>query len=342
MMLDLAVQFPFFLLALIACHRIWHREDIFAWLVRFVKRGGVWTKPLWCSSCSPIWFGAGLAAAWAFIPVWAVWALAAYPFVRSASFLYTVDWHGMLPGRKEHLQRALDEAVKKYGHGPDRSPSSVPVAVPAPPVLPAPAPAPAPPSSSCDSCAQRAATLTAQIAPMSASDTVRAAATSEVTLAVPVDADDESLRLAVGLMHALARTGTVARLIGVGDMPAALVAPGSPPLTADRLLAAAADLPREDVLFAEGTRSLHIADVLVLAGPRAGDLQWDAAMHGVVMVAAPGRASIDPQALVSVAPGGDLDPVVDRILDVLLPSPAYRARKAILRRGTASRLPVSR
>jgi hypothetical protein len=128
-----------------------------------------------------------------------------------------------------------------------------------------------------------------------------------------------------------------------GDGASARAAAASAAL--DEALVAAAvreGVAAEDVLIAAGERSLHLADALLLAGPRSGELQWDAAMHGVLLVAAPGHASVDPQAVVLGDMPKDADRMAARVIDLLMAAPTYRARKAVLRRGTASRQPVSR
>jgi hypothetical protein len=314
-----ALDLILYTLALIACHRIWHREDIFAQLRTLLSYAGWWAKPLVCPPCSPIWIGLGLAAVWPLLPTWVVWPLAAYPPVRLLVFLYRVDWGMLLPGRTERadrMQAALDAAVAKQ-RGP------------APPVRI---------TGGCASCEEAAAAGAARIAPASAPSTVRAAATAEIAVAVPLDAPEQALVGAAQVVNHLANSGLTARLIGIGATPSA---PAVRTLTEDNLRHAAnlVGLHSDDVLTATGERSLHIADVVVLAGPRAGELQWDAAMHGVLIVVPPGHASIGAQASVVVDLPTDSERAADRVADLLLISPTYHARKAVLRSGTASRRP---
>jgi hypothetical protein len=312
------IDFLFFLLALIAIHRIWHREDIFAWPVTALRSAGSLTKPLWCSACSPVWLGLALALAWPLLPPWVVWPLAAYPFVRFAAFAYTADWRGMLPDRREHLKQALDAAVARK-HGP---------------------PAPATTTTTeCATCGTDAQALAAKIAPATAPASVRAAATAEVSLAVPLDAPEETLRGAVVLAISLQHLGATTRLLGIGSTP---TSPTPAVLAEERLrqVAKAAGMGDNDVVMVAGERSFHLADAVVLAGPRAGALQWEAAMHGVVLLAEPGHASVDPQALLILDPRWTSEAsavVANKLLDLLLNAPTYRARKALLRRGTTSR-----
>ena len=190
--------FFLFVLALIACHRIWHREDIFAWPLAALKLGGSWTKPLWCASCSPVWIGAVLAMAWPLLPQAVVWTLAAYPVVRLLAAAYKVHWDHFLPDRQAHLKQAFDDALQRSKAGKPSS-GAYPVS---------------PPLAGCATCDAAAAASTAAIAPGAEPAAVRAAATAEVTVAVAADAPEDLIKGAAGLVAALQRQGVVSRLLG--------------------------------------------------------------------------------------------------------------------------------
>lgn len=333
------IDFMFFLLALIACHRIWHHEDVFAWPRTVVKLGGVWTKPLWCAYCSPIWLGVALALAWPLLPVWAVWPLAAYPVARLMAYAYHLPWDRAFPGQQEHMKRALDEALQRArSAAPPQLPPGVPLV---PPLSGKPLPA----APACTTCGS--ANLPPPTGPASApspslmsSAEARVASAAEFTVAVPADASDADIKHAVALVIALRDRGVVSCLLGIGATSAASEAPGK--IRDVRLLGASLDLDAESVLFANGDGSLLLADVLVLAGPRARSLFVAAAMSGVMMVTDAARPSSfpDPLSVVPVDFVAGVDVAAERIIDRLMNAPTYRARKAFLRRGPPSQMAV--
>ena len=85
----------FYLLVLLAVHRIWHYEDIFSGLrglLALVQHrlgaAGSILKPITCPACSPVWIGLGLAVGWPWIPESVVWTFSAYPIIRMAVAVY--------------------------------------------------------------------------------------------------------------------------------------------------------------------------------------------------------------------------------------------------------------
>jgi hypothetical protein len=87
--------FLLYALVLLAVHRIWHYEDIFAparaRLLQWVEprpRLAWWSRPVTCVKCSPLWLGLGLALVWSWVPESLVFALAGYPVLRAAVAFY--------------------------------------------------------------------------------------------------------------------------------------------------------------------------------------------------------------------------------------------------------------
>jgi hypothetical protein len=108
----------FYILVLLAVHRIWHYEDIFGGLRGLLALAqhrlggvGVLLKPITCPACSPVWIGLGLAFGWPWLPEPVIWTFSAYPIIRLAVAVYT-HVSKFIPTPEDRL-RSLVAGVKQ-------------------------------------------------------------------------------------------------------------------------------------------------------------------------------------------------------------------------------------
>jgi hypothetical protein len=101
------------------------------------------------------------------------------------------------------------------------------------------------------------------------------------------------------------------------------------------LLSNSQELDPGDVLHLKRSQGLPLADVLLLAGHDAKALSHQAAIAGVLRVSSAPRhvSEGDSSTLILASLDTEVgaDEAAGRIVDLLLPSPIYRARKTALR-----------